>query len=61
MKKTIVMAVLLVNVVVAVSGTDFEERISRKVWLRDYFNEVVYVQDRNIIIEYQPKLTKKKK
>ena len=55
------MAVLLVNVVVAVFGTDFEERISRKVWLRDYFNEVVYVQDRNIIIEYQPELTKKEK
>ena len=55
------MAVLLVNVVVAVFGTDFEERTSRKVWLRDYFNEVVYVQDRNIIIEYQPKLTKKRK
>ena len=60
-KKMVLMAVLLVNVVVAVFGTDFEERISRKVWLRDYFNEVVYVQDRNIIIEYQPKLTKKEK
>ena len=57
----VLMAVLLVNVVVAVFGTDFEERTSRKVWLRDYFNEVVYVQDRNIIIEYQPKLTKKRK
>ena len=26
-----------------------------------YFNEVIYGQDRNIIIEYQPKLTKKEK
>ena len=60
-KKMVLMAVLLVNVVAAVFGTDFEERISRKVWLRDYFNEVVYVQDRNIIVEYQPKLTKKEK
>ena len=58
MKKTILVAVLLVNVVVAVSGTDFEERISRRVWLRDYFNEVIYGQDRNILLKYQPKLTK---
>ena len=57
-KKMVLMAVLLVNVVVAVFGTDFEERTSRKVWLRDYFNEVVYGQDRNIIIEYQPHFTK---
>ena len=28
MKKTIVMAALLVNMVTAVSGTDFEERIT---------------------------------
>ena len=61
MKKTIVMAVLLVNMVAVVFGTDFEERISRRVWYRDYFNEVIYGQDRNIIIEYQPKLTKKEK
>ena len=52
------MSVLLVNMVF---GTDFEERISRRVWYRDYFNEVIYGQDRNIIIEYQPKLTKKEK
>ena len=61
MKKTILIAVLLVNVVVAVFGTDFEERITEKKWYRDYFNEVIYGQDRNIIIEYQPKLTKKEK
>ena len=54
MKKTIVMAVLLVNVVAAIFGTDFEERILERIWLRDYFNEVIYVQDRNIIVNYQP-------
>ena len=58
MKKTIVMAALLVNMVTAVSGTDFEERITEKKWYRDYFNEVVYRKDRNIIIEYQPLFTK---
>ena len=42
MKKTIVMAVLLVNVVVAVSGPDFEERITEKKWYRDYFNKVIH-------------------
>ena len=47
------MAVLLVNVVVAVSGTDFEERISEKNWFREYYNEVIYRQDRNIILLYQ--------
>ena len=61
MKKTIVMAALLVNMVTAVFGTDFEERITEKKWYRDYFNDVIYGQDRNIIIEYQPKLTKKEK
>ena len=61
MKKTIVVSVLLANMVAAVFGTDFEERILERIWLRDYFNEVVYVQDRNIIVEYQPKLTKKEK
>ena len=35
-------ALLLVNMAAAVSGTDFEERISRNVWYRDYFNEVIY-------------------
>ena len=49
MKKTIVMAALLVNMVTAVSGTDFEERITEKKWYRDYFNEVVYRKDRNIL------------
>ena len=61
MKKTIVVAVLLINVVTAVFGTDFEERISRRFWIRDYFNEFVYWKDRNIIVEYQPKLTKEEK
>ena len=56
MKKTIVMAALLVNMVTAVFGTDFEERISRRFWLRDYFNEVIYRKDRNIIVEYRPRL-----
>ena len=56
MKKTIVMAALLVNMVTAVSGTDFEERITEKIWYRDYFNEVIYRKDRNILVEYQPRL-----
>ena len=58
MKKMIVMAALLINVVAAVFGTDFEERITEKIWYRDYFNEVIYRKDRNIIIEYQPYFTK---
>ena len=35
-------ALLLVSVASVVSGTDFEERISRNIWYRDYFNEVIY-------------------
>ena len=58
MKKMMLMAVLLINMVTAVFGTDFEERITEKKWYRDYFNEVIYGQDRNIIIEYQPLFTK---
>ncbi|MBO8458278.1 MAG: hypothetical protein IAA81_08665, partial [Spirochaetes bacterium] len=46
-----------VSVAAAVSGTDFEERITEKKWYRDYFNEVIYRKDRNIILEYQPYLT----
>ena len=53
------MAALLVNMVATVFGTDFEERISRRFWIRDYFNEVIYRKDRNIIVEYQPSLTEK--
>ena len=56
-KKMVLMALLLVSVVAAVSGTDFEERITEKKWYRDYFNEVIYRKDRNIIVEYQPYLT----
>ena len=52
-KKTILVSVLLVNMVAAVFGTDFEERILERIWLRDYFNEVIYRQDRNIILLYQ--------
>ena len=48
-KKMMLMAALLVNVVAAVFGTDFEERITEKKWYRDYFNEVIYRKDRNII------------
>ena len=59
MKKTILVAALLVNMVTAVFGTDFEERITEKKWYRDYFNEVIYRKDRNIIVEYQPSLTEK--
>ena len=39
--------------VAAVFGTDFEERISEKNWFREYYNEVIYRQDRNIILLYQ--------
>ena len=56
-KKMVLMALLLVSVAAAVFGTDFEERISKKSWYRDYFNEVIYRKDRNIIVEYQPYLT----
>ena len=59
MKKTIVIAALLVNMVAAVFGTDFEERITEKIWYRDYFNEVIYGQDRNILLEYQPRIEKR--
>lgn len=52
-KKTVSAAVFLVNVVAAVFGTDFEERISEKNWFREYYNEVIYRQDRNIILLYQ--------
>lgn len=52
-KKMMLMTALLVNVVVAVFGTDFEERISEKNWFREYYNEVIYRQDRNIILLYQ--------
>ena len=57
MNKRMMLVVLLVNMVTAVSGTDFEERITEKKWYRDYFNEVIYRKDRNIIVEYQPYLT----
>ena len=53
-KKMVLVAAWLVNMVTAVFGTDFEERILERIWLRDYFNEVIYVQDRNIIVNYQP-------
>ena len=39
--------------VAAVFGTDFEERVSEKNWFREYYNEVIYRQDRNIILLYQ--------
>ena len=57
MNKRMMLAAVLVNMVMAVFGTDFEERISRNIWYRDYFNEVIYRKDRNIIVEYQPYLT----
>ena len=50
-KKMVLMALLLVSVAEAVSGTDFEERITEKKWYRDYFNEVIYRKDRNIILQ----------
>ena len=58
-KKMVLVAVLLVNMVTAVFGTDFEERITEKIWYRDYFNEVIYRKDRNILLEYQPRIEKK--
>ena len=59
MKKRMMLATLLVSVVLAVFGTDFEERISSRIWIRDYFNEVIYRKDRNILLEYQPRIEKK--
>ena len=58
-KKMMLAALLLVSVAAAVSGTDFEERITEKKWYRDYFNEVIYRKDRNILLEYQPRIEKK--
>ena len=55
-KKIMLAALLLVSVAAAVSGTDFEERITEKKWYRDYFNEVIYLKDRNILVEHQPRL-----
>ena len=52
-KKMVLKAVLLINMVAAVFGTDFEERINERTWLREYFNEVIYRKDRDIILEYQ--------
>ena len=52
-KRMMLAALLLVSVAVAVFGTDFEERISEKNWFREYYNEVIYRQDRNIILLYQ--------
>ena len=57
-KKMVFMALLLVSVAAAVFGTDFEERISSRIWIRDYFNEVIYRKDRNILVEFQPGLKK---
>ena len=57
-KKMVLVTTLLASVAVAVFGTDFEERITEKTWCRDYFYEVIYRKDRNIIIEYQPLFTK---
>ena len=53
-KKMVLVATLLVSVAAAVSGTDFEERITEKTWCRDYFYEVIYRKDRNILVEHQP-------
>ena len=58
-KKMMLAVVLLVSVVTAVFGTDFEERITEKNWYRDYFNEVIYRKDRNILLECQPRLMEK--
>ena len=55
-KRMMLAALLLVSVVVAVFGTDFEERITEKIWYRDYFNEAIYRKDRNILVEHQPRL-----
>ena len=42
MKKRMMLAALLVNMVMAVFGTDFEERITEKKWYRDYFNKIIH-------------------
>ena len=41
-KRIMLAALLLVSVAVAVSGTDFEERITEKKWYRDYFERQEY-------------------
>ena len=52
-RKTVLAAVLCISAAAVVCGSDFEQRISEKHWLRDYYNEVIYRKDRNIIAEYK--------
>ena len=51
-RKTVLAAVLCISAAAVVCGSDFEQRISEKHWLRDYYNEVIYRKDRNIVIGY---------
>ena len=54
MRRTAVLAaVLYISAAAVVCGSDFEQRISEKHWIRDYYNEVIYHKDRNIIVEYK--------
>lgn len=34
---------------------DFEDRLNKGFWVRDYYNEVILTRDRNIILSYVPK------
>ena len=52
-RKTILAAVLCISATSVVCGSDFEQRISEKHWLRDFYTEAVYRKDRNIVVEYQ--------
>ena len=51
--KMILAAVLCISAAAVVCGSDFEQRISEKHWLRDFYTEAVYRKDRNIVVEYQ--------
>ena len=55
-KKIVLVTALLIKFVVAVFGMELYERMNERQWLRDYFNEVIYKKDRNILSEYQPVL-----
>ena len=51
--KMILAAVLCISAAAVVCGNDFNQRISEKHWLRDFYTEAIYRKDRNIVVEYQ--------
>ena len=52
-KRIVLVAVLLVNVLGFVSGVNFMRRINEKYWINEYFNEIIYNQDRNLLMKYK--------